>query len=170
MTYTLGSRLGTDVEQVQHSRLIIFWGANAVTSNLHLWSRAQQAKRAGARLIAIDPYRSLTAEKCHRHIALLPGTDAALALGLMHVLLREGWLDRDALNEQITRVRDGATALLERLGATKVSKTERIVGGQPFVDECSAALLRNEERSRPPSTIAGANVARARRRPQARQL
>jgi hypothetical protein len=48
--------------------------------------------------------------------------------------------------------------------------TERIVGGQPFVDECSAALLRNEERSRPPSAIAGANVARARRRPQARQL
>jgi anaerobic selenocysteine-containing dehydrogenase len=95
LTYTLGSRLGTDIEQVQHSRLIIFWGANAVTSNLHLWSRAQQAKRAGARLIAIDPYRSLTAEKCHRHIAPLPGTDAALALGLMHVLVREGWLDRD---------------------------------------------------------------------------
>ena len=95
LTYTLGSRLGTDIEQVQHSRLIIFWGANALTSNLHLWSRAQQAKRDGARLIAIDPYRSLTAEKCHRHIAPLPGTDAALALGLMHVLVREGWLDRD---------------------------------------------------------------------------
>jgi anaerobic selenocysteine-containing dehydrogenase len=95
LTYTLGSRLGTDIEQVQNSRLIIFWGANAVTSNLHLWSRAQQAKRAGARLIAIDPYRSLTAQKCHQHIAPLPGTDAALALGLMHVLIREDWLDRD---------------------------------------------------------------------------
>ena len=95
LTYTLGSRLGTDIEQAQNSRLIIFWGANAVTSNLHLWSRAQQAKRAGARLIAIDPYRSLTAQKCHQHIAPLPGTDAALALGLMHVLIREDWLDRD---------------------------------------------------------------------------
>jgi anaerobic selenocysteine-containing dehydrogenase len=95
LTYTLGSRLGTDIEQVQNSRLIIFWGANVVTSNLHLWSRAQQAKRAGARLIAIDPYRSLTAQKCHQHIAPLPGTDAALALGLMHVLIREDWLDRD---------------------------------------------------------------------------
>jgi len=112
LTYTLGSRLGTDVEQVQHSRLIIFWGANAVTSNLHLWSRAQQAKRAGARLIAIDPYRSLTAEKCHRHIALLPGTDAALALGLMHVLLREGWLDRD----YIERYTLGFDQLAQRAG------------------------------------------------------
>jgi anaerobic selenocysteine-containing dehydrogenase len=95
LTFTLGARLGTDLEQIQNSRLIIFWGSNAVTSNLHGWSRAQQAKRNGARLIAIDPYRSLTAEKCHRHIAPLPGTDGALALGLIHVLVREGWLDRD---------------------------------------------------------------------------
>jgi anaerobic selenocysteine-containing dehydrogenase len=95
LTYTLGTRQGTDIEQIQNSRLILFWGSNAVTSNLHGWSRAQQAKRNGARLIAIDPYRSLTAEKCHRHIAPMPGTDAALALGLIHVLVREGWLDRD---------------------------------------------------------------------------
>lgn len=93
--YTLGIKAGTDIEQVQNSKLIIFWGCNAITSNLHLWSRAQEAKRRGARLIAIDPYRSLTADKCHQHIALMPGTDAALALGLMHVLIRESWLDRD---------------------------------------------------------------------------
>jgi anaerobic selenocysteine-containing dehydrogenase len=98
LTYTLGARLGTDIEQVQNSRLIVFWGANVVTSNLHLWGRAQQAKRDGARLVAIDPYRSLTAEKCHRHIALMPGTDGALALGLIHVLVREGWLDRDFID------------------------------------------------------------------------
>ena len=73
----------------------MFWGCNAIASNLHLWSRAQEAKRRGAKLIAIDPYRSLTAEKCHQHIALMPGTDAAFALGVMHVLMREGWLDRD---------------------------------------------------------------------------
>jgi anaerobic selenocysteine-containing dehydrogenase len=92
---TLGTRTGTDIEQFDNARLIVFWGANAIASNLHLWSRAQEAKRRGARLIAIDPYRSLTAEKCHQHIALMPGTDGALALGLMHVLMREGWLDRD---------------------------------------------------------------------------
>jgi anaerobic selenocysteine-containing dehydrogenase len=95
LNYTLGTRAGTDVEQFENAKLIVFWGANAVASNLHLWTRAQEAKRRGAQLIAIDPYRSLTAEKCHQHIALLPGTDGALALGVMHVLMREGWLDRD---------------------------------------------------------------------------
>jgi anaerobic selenocysteine-containing dehydrogenase len=78
--------------------LIVFWGTNAIASNLHLWSRAQEAKRHGAKLIAIDPYRSLTAEKCQQHIALLPGTDGAFALGVMHVLMREGWLDRDYID------------------------------------------------------------------------
>ncbi len=110
LNYTLGSRIGTDVEQFQNAKLILFWGTNAITSNLHLWTRAQEAKRRGAKLIAIDPYRSLTAEKCHEHIALLPGTDAALALGLMHVLEREGWLDED----YIERYTLGADALLER--------------------------------------------------------
>jgi anaerobic selenocysteine-containing dehydrogenase len=92
---TLGTRDGTDVEQFGNARLIVFWGTNAIASNLHLWSRAQEAKRRGSKLIAIDPYRSLTAEKCHQHIALLPGTDGAFALGVAHVLIREGWLDRD---------------------------------------------------------------------------
>ena len=110
LNYTLGTRTGTDVEQFQNAKLILFWGTNAIASNLHLWSRAQEAKRHGAKLIAIDPYRSLTAEKCHQHIALLPGTDAALALGLMHVMQREGWLDRD----YIDRYTLGADALLER--------------------------------------------------------
>jgi anaerobic selenocysteine-containing dehydrogenase len=91
----IGASVGMDVEQYENSRLIVIWGSNAVTSNLHFWSRAQEAKRRGARLVAIDPYRSLTAEKCHEHIALLPGTDAALAYGLMHVLIAEGLIDRD---------------------------------------------------------------------------
>jgi len=92
---SLGSRIGVDVELVDEARLIIFWGANAITSSVHFWARAQEAKRRGATLVAIDPYRSLTAEKCHIHIALLPGTDSALALGLMHVLIRDGLIDRD---------------------------------------------------------------------------
>ena len=72
LAYTLGVKTGTDIEQFQNSKLIVFWGCNAIGSNLHLWSRAQEAKRRGAKLIAIDPYRSLTAEKCHQHIALMP--------------------------------------------------------------------------------------------------
>ncbi|MYM69683.1 molybdopterin-dependent oxidoreductase [Pseudoduganella sp. FT55W] len=93
--YTIGGSIGTDMEQFQNAKLLIIWGGNPIASNLHFWTRAQEAKRNGAKLIAIDPYRSLTAEKCHQHIALLPGTDAALALGLMHVLIKEDLLDHD---------------------------------------------------------------------------
>ncbi|MEC5218275.1 anaerobic selenocysteine-containing dehydrogenase [Actimicrobium sp. GrIS 1.19] len=94
-TYTIGARIGTDIEQFQNAKLILIWGGNPIASNLHLWMRVQEAKRNGARVIAIDPYRSLTAEKCHQHIALLPGTDAALALGIMHVLIADDLLDHD---------------------------------------------------------------------------
>ncbi len=92
---TLGGSVGMDPERFDEAKLIVLWGANPIVSNLHLWSRVQEAKRRGAKVIAIDPYRSLSAEKCNQHIALLPGTDGALALGMMHVLIAEGMLDRD---------------------------------------------------------------------------
>jgi len=91
----VGASMGMDVERYVDSRLILIWGSNPVTSNLHFWTRAQEAKRRGARLVAIDPYRSVTAEKCHEHVALLPGTDAALALGIMHLLIADDHIDRD---------------------------------------------------------------------------
>ncbi|MET3130978.1 anaerobic selenocysteine-containing dehydrogenase [Oxalobacteraceae bacterium GrIS 1.11] len=97
--YTIGATIGTDLEQFQNAKLILIWGGNPIASNLHFWTRAQEAKRRGAKLIAIDPYRSLTAEKCHQHIALLPGTDAALALGMMHVLIAEDLLDHHYIAE-----------------------------------------------------------------------
>ena len=97
--YTIGSSIGTDLEEFQDAKLILIWGGNPIASNLHFWMRAQEAKRRGATLIAIDPYRSLTAEKCHQHIALLPGTDAALALGMMHVLITEDLLDHDYIEQ-----------------------------------------------------------------------
>ena len=89
LTLTLGTRMGTDIEAFAHSELIILWGTNPITSNLHLWTRCQEAKRRGAKLIAIDPYRSLSAEKCHQWMPIKPGTDAALALAMMHVLIRD---------------------------------------------------------------------------------
>ena len=92
---TLGGVVGMDPERFEEAKLIILWGANPVVSNLHLWSRVQEAKRRGATVVAIDPYRSLSAEKCTRHIALLPGTDGALALAMMHVLIAEDLIDRD---------------------------------------------------------------------------
>src|SRR6266404_9729332 len=107
---TLGGSVGMDPERFDEARLIILWGANPVVSNLHLWSRVQAAMRRGAKVIAIDPYRSLSAEKCTRHIALLPGTDGALALGMMHVLVRDKLVDRD----YIERYTIGYDALAKR--------------------------------------------------------
>ncbi|HEX9301814.1 MAG TPA: molybdopterin oxidoreductase family protein [Casimicrobiaceae bacterium] len=94
----IGASVGTDVEQFENSRLILIWGSNPIVSNLHFWTRAQEAKRRGAKLIAIDPYRSATAEKCHEHLALMPGTDAALAFGMMQVLITENLVDRDYID------------------------------------------------------------------------
>ncbi|MFY9317340.1 MAG: molybdopterin oxidoreductase family protein [Burkholderiales bacterium] len=108
---TLGGSYGMDPEHYQDAKLILIWGSNPITSNLHFWSRAQEAKRRGAKLVAIDPYRSLTAEKCSQHVALLPGTDAALALGMMNVLITEGLIDRD----YVSRYTLGFELLEERI-------------------------------------------------------
>jgi len=107
---TYGAKIGMHVEHYAESKLIVIWGSNSITSNLHFWTYALQAKRAGARLVCIDPRRTDTAEKCHEHIALLPGTDGALALGLMHELIVNDWLDHD----YIERHTEGWPALRER--------------------------------------------------------
>ncbi len=92
---TYGSRVGMHVEHYRESRVILIWGSNSIASNLHFWTFAQEAKRAGAKLICIDPRRTETADKCHQHVALLPGTDGALALGMINELVRNEWLDQD---------------------------------------------------------------------------
>jgi anaerobic selenocysteine-containing dehydrogenase len=92
---TYGAKVGMHVEHFAESRLIVIWGSNSVASNLHFWAIAQQAKRAGAKLICIDPRRTPTAEKCHQHIAPLPGTDGALALGVIREIIVHGLIDDD---------------------------------------------------------------------------
>jgi anaerobic selenocysteine-containing dehydrogenase len=72
----------------------VAWGANIVSSNVHLWPFVEEARRRGARVVTVDPFRSKTAEKSDLHLAPLPGTDAALALGMMHVIFRDGLEDR----------------------------------------------------------------------------
>ena len=94
---TLGGKVGMKVEFFAESKLILIWGSNSIASNLHFWRHVQQAKRDGARIVCIDPRRTETADKCHEHIALRPGTDGALALALMHELVRNDWLDTDYL-------------------------------------------------------------------------
>ena len=80
LVQTLGGKVGMRVQFFAESRLILIWGSNSIGSNLHFWRHVQTAKRNGAKVICIDPRRTETAEKCHEHIALMPGTDAALAL------------------------------------------------------------------------------------------
>jgi anaerobic selenocysteine-containing dehydrogenase len=108
---TIGKTMGFDPEAIVHARFIVAWGANIVSSNVHLWPFIEEARRRGATLVAVDPYRSRTAEKADRHLALMPGTDGALALGMMHVIFRDGLADEDYLARHTV----GADSLRERV-------------------------------------------------------
>ncbi|WP_079418435.1 molybdopterin oxidoreductase family protein [Thiomonas intermedia] len=120
----LGGKLGMDVEQFEHSRLILIWGSNSITSNLHFWTYAQRAKRNGAKLVCIDPWRNDTAEKCHEHVQLRPGTDAALAYALMHELVKHDWLDHDYIAQHTV----GFAALRERALAWPPERAAAVCG------------------------------------------
>jgi anaerobic selenocysteine-containing dehydrogenase len=89
-----GVKLGTPPEDFAHAGLIIAWGANIHGNNIHLWPFVEEARRKGARLVVIDPYRTRTAAVADEHLAIRPGTDTLLALAMMRVLFREGLEDR----------------------------------------------------------------------------
>jgi len=94
--YTLGeNRVGMDPETLRLSRLVVLWGTNLLSTNPHLWRSILEARQRGASIVAIDPIRTRTAAACDWHLAPMPGTDAALALGLLHVVLAEGKADRE---------------------------------------------------------------------------
>ncbi len=90
-----GVKLGTEPEQFPHSRYIIAWASNIHGNNIHLWPFIQEARRQGAKLVVIDPYRTRTAECADWYLPINPGTDAALALGMMHVIITENLYDAD---------------------------------------------------------------------------
>jgi len=90
-----GVKLGTEPEQFRHSKYIIAWAANIHGNNVHLWPFITEARRKGAKLVVIDPYRTRTAECADWYLPINPGTDAALALGMMHVIIGEGLHDAD---------------------------------------------------------------------------
>ena len=94
-----GVKLGTTPQDFVHAGLIIAWGANIHGNNIHLWPFIEEARRKGARLLVIDPYRTRTAALADEHWAINPGTDALLALGLMHVIFSAGLEDRAYLAE-----------------------------------------------------------------------
>lgn len=94
---TLGTRAALDSESVVHSRYILNWGSNTSVTNSHLWAVMVKARKHGAKIVTIDPHRSRTAERSDWWVPIRPGTDAALALGLMHILWRDGLQDDDYL-------------------------------------------------------------------------
>ena len=111
MTASLGVRYGTEPEQFQHSKLIVAWGVNIHGTNIHLWPFIVEARRKGAKLYVIDPVRTRTAALADRHLEIHPGSDLALALGLMHVIIGEKLHDEDYVN-RFTR---GFDELAERV-------------------------------------------------------
>ena len=167
LAQTLGGKVGMRVEFFAESKLIIIWGSNSIGSNLHFWRYAQQAKRDGARLICIDPRKSETAEKCHEHIALLPGTDAALALAVMHELITHDWLDHDYIAQHTV----GWSTLKERALQWPADRAAAVCGvpavqiknlareyGQCFVNQQPAAIRLNYGMQR---VKGGGNATRA---------
>ncbi len=110
-----GAIRGVPPEEIgAHSELVVVWGANPVHTHVNLLTHIARARRRGAKLVVVDPYRTATAEKADLHLPLRPGTDAALACAVMHVLFAEGYADRDYL----ARYTEGAEAL-ERHLATR---------------------------------------------------
>jgi anaerobic selenocysteine-containing dehydrogenase len=97
MRMTVGANVGADSEGVPLSDLVLLWGTNTLTANPHLWPFVLQAKERGATIICIDPIRTRTAMQCDEWLPIRPGTDAALALGMMHIVLARGLEDRDYL-------------------------------------------------------------------------
>ncbi|MEN9543470.1 MAG: hypothetical protein RLZZ598_303 [Pseudomonadota bacterium] len=113
LSATLGAKVGMHTRFFAEAKLILIWGSNSIASNLHFWTFAQQAKRAGARLVCIDPRRTETADKCHEHLQLRPGSDGALALGLMQQLIVNDWLAHDYIERHVQQGPRGWNALRE---------------------------------------------------------
>jgi anaerobic selenocysteine-containing dehydrogenase len=106
-----GFKYGTEPEQFRHSRLILAWGANILGTNVHLWPFIVEARRQGASLYTIDPHRNRTGELADKHFFINPGSDTALALGMMHVIIGENLHDAD----YVARYTSGFDALRERV-------------------------------------------------------
>jgi len=119
-----GAKLGTDPEHFRHARYIIAWGANIHGNNVHLWPFVEEARHQGARLVVIDPFLTRTARVADWHIPIQPGTDAALALGLMHVIIEEGLYDR----EYVAQHTHGFEALREHVGPYTAERVSCLTG------------------------------------------
>jgi anaerobic selenocysteine-containing dehydrogenase len=121
---SLGSRIGTEPEQFAKSKLILAWAGNIHGTNVHLWPFVVEARRNGARLYTIDPIRTRTAKLADKHFAIYPGTDLALALGMMHVIIGEKLYDA----EYVERYTTGFEGLRESARKYTPERVEALTG------------------------------------------
>jgi anaerobic selenocysteine-containing dehydrogenase len=140
-----GKKLGTDPEHFRHAKYIIAWAANIHGNNVHLWPFVEEARRNGARLVVIDPYRTRTARAADWHIPIQPGTDTALALGLMRIIIEEGLYDRDYVAQHT----HGFGALREHVQPYTPERVENLTG----IPAADIERLAHEYASNPPAVI-----------------
>ncbi|GAA4787763.1 molybdopterin-dependent oxidoreductase [Streptomyces sanyensis] len=153
LRYTLGTSTGIDPESLEYSRLILLWGSNPLTTHHHLWKVIQRARRDGAHVVVVDPVRSRTAAQADEHLAPLPGTDAALALGLLNVVLAEGAEDRAYLENHTV----GWEAFRERVLEFGPARTARETG---LAEEEIVRLGRRIARTRPTAVRVSQGIQR----------
>lgn len=130
---SLGKGPSTEIQEAAQSDFIIIWGNNTQTTNVHAWPHFNRARKNGAKIVVIDPYRNRTAKAADEHVMLRPGTDAALALGMMHVLIREELIDTGFIASQTV----GFEALKERVAEYPPAIVADICG----IDEASVVAL-----------------------------
>src|SRR5688572_31371262 len=119
---TLGPTAGLDPESFVHSKYILLWACNIRSTNLHMWPFIKEAQERGAKVVAIDPLRHRTAQSADWYIPIRPGTDSALALGMMHVIIAEGLVDKEYVDSHTV----GYQELAERV--QEYRSEERRVG------------------------------------------
>jgi anaerobic selenocysteine-containing dehydrogenase len=124
MSATIGCGTGIDPEQIVHSRFIVLWGTNTIVTNLHFWPLVREAQRRGAKVVVVDPIRTRTADAADWHLQIRPASDAALALAMMHVMIRDGLVDHD----YVSRHAVGYDALVERVKEYSPQQVSRTVG------------------------------------------
>lgn len=145
LTKTLGFRYGTEPEQFRHSKLIIAWGANILGTSVHLWPFIVEARRNGARFYTIDPVRNRTGRASDKHFAIFPGSDLALALGLMHVIIAEKLHDANYVADYT----NGFEALAQRAAEYPPERVEALTG----IDRGDVVSLAREYATTRPAAI-----------------
>jgi len=148
LTEALGLRYGTEPERFRHAKLILAWGANVLGTNVHLWPFIVEARRNGARFYTIDPRRNRTGAASDKHFFINPGSDTALALGMMHVIIGEGLHDAGYVARHTTGFEELAARVKEyppeRAAAlTGIAKDDIVALAREYATTRPAAIRLN---------------------------